>query len=120
MFATFFPFLKYNFLLCKMFLNFGTKIGFILPMILKPKLKIMFYALSFYVTKTVLVSPKWFWSDQIDLDLTLMIWSRPKWNGQDQGVAEGIEEGKGSQTHVDMNDQFQARPPVLQRSTARR
>ena len=37
-----------------------------------------------YVTKTVLVGPKWFWSDQIDLDLTLMIWSRPKWNGQDQ------------------------------------
>ena len=37
------------------------------------------YALSFYVTKTVLVSPKLFWSDQIDLDLTLMIWSRPKW-----------------------------------------
>ena len=36
------------------------------------------YALSFYVTKTVLVGPKWFWSDQIDLDLTLMIWSRPK------------------------------------------
>ena len=35
-------------------------------------------ALSFYVTKTVLVGPKWFWSDQIDLDLTLMIWSRPK------------------------------------------
>ena len=32
---------------------------------------------------------------------------------QRQGVAEGIEEGKGSQTHVDMNDQFQARPPVL-------
>ena len=32
-------------------------------------------ALSFYVTKTVLVGPKWFWSDQIDLDLTIMIWS---------------------------------------------
>ena len=31
------------------------------------------YALSFYVTKTVLVGPKWFWSDQIDLDLTIMI-----------------------------------------------
>ena len=36
------------------------------------------YALSFYVTKTVLVGPKWFWSHQIDLDLTIMIWSRPK------------------------------------------
>ena len=36
------------------------------------------YALSFYGTKTVLVGPKWFWSDQIDLDLTIMIWSRPK------------------------------------------
>jgi hypothetical protein len=36
------------------------------------------YALSFYVTKTVLVGPKWFWSDQIDLDLTMMIWSQPK------------------------------------------
>ena len=42
------------------------------------------YAWSFYVTKTVLVGPKWFWSDQIDLDLTIMIWSRPKWNGHDQ------------------------------------
>ena len=36
------------------------------------------YALSFYVTKTVLVGPKWFWSEQIDLDLTIIIWSRPK------------------------------------------
>ena len=35
---------------------------------------IVIYALSFYVTKTVLVGPKWFWSDQIDLDLTIMIW----------------------------------------------
>ena len=42
------------------------------------------YALFFYVTKTVLVGPKWFWSDQIDLDLTLMIWSWPKWNVQEQ------------------------------------
>ena len=25
-----------------------------------------------------LVPPKWFWSDQIDLDLTIMIWSRPR------------------------------------------
>ena len=41
-------------------------------------------ALSFYVTKTVLVGPKWFWSDQIDLDLTIMIWSWPKWNEQNQ------------------------------------
>ena len=40
--------------------------------------KKMTNALSFYVTKTVLVGPKWFWSDQIDLDLTIMIWSRPK------------------------------------------
>jgi hypothetical protein len=35
-------------------------------------------ALSFYVTNKVMVGPKWFWSDQIDLDLTIMIWSRPK------------------------------------------
>ena len=34
-------------------------------------------ALSFYLTKTVLVGPKWFWSDQIDLDLTIIIWSWP-------------------------------------------
>jgi len=27
----------------------------------------LIYALSFYVTITVLVGPKWFWSDQIDL-----------------------------------------------------
>ena len=33
------------------------------------------HALSFFVSKTVLVGPKWFWSDQIDLDLTIMIWS---------------------------------------------
>ena len=38
----------------------------------------VFYALSFYVTKAVLVGPKWFWSDQIDMDLTIMIWSQPK------------------------------------------
>ena len=38
-------------------------------------------ALSFYVTKTVLVGPKLFWSEQIDLDLTIMIWSQPKWIG---------------------------------------
>ena len=44
----------------------------------------MINALSFYVTKTVLVGPKWLWSDQIDLDLTIMIWSQPKWNGHDQ------------------------------------
>ena len=31
-----------------------------------------------YVTKAVLVGPKWFWSDQTDLNLTIMIWSRPK------------------------------------------
>ena len=41
-------------------------------------------ALSFYVTKTVLVGPKWFWSDQIDLGLNIMIWSRPKWNGHNK------------------------------------
>ena len=41
-------------------------------------------ALSFYATKIILVSPKWFWSDQIDLDLTIMIWYWPKWNGRDQ------------------------------------
>ena len=41
-------------------------------------------ALSFYVTKTVFVGPKWFWSDQIDLVLTIMIWSQPKWNGHGQ------------------------------------
>ena len=34
--------------------------------------------LSFYATKTVLVGPEWFLPDQIDLDLTIMIWSRPK------------------------------------------
>ena len=31
-----------------------------------------------------LVGPKWFWSDQIDLDMTIMIWSQPKWNGDNQ------------------------------------
>ena len=41
-------------------------------------------ALSFYVTKTILVGPKWFWSDQVDLDLSIMIWSQSKWNGHDQ------------------------------------
>jgi hypothetical protein len=28
--------------------------------------------------------PKQFWSDQIDLDFTIMIWPRPKWNAQVQ------------------------------------
>ena len=57
----------------------------ILKNIVKPlNLELGFDALSFYVTKTVLVGPKRFWSDQIDFDLTLMIWSRPKWNGHDQ------------------------------------
>ena len=46
-------------------------------------------ALSFYVTKTVLVAPKWFWSDQIDLDLTIMILSRPKWNDYNQNELVG-------------------------------
>ena len=41
-------------------------------------------ALSFYVTKRVLVGPKWFWSYQIDLDLTKFIWSQPKWNGHNK------------------------------------
>ena len=41
-------------------------------------LQSIYDTLSFYVTKTVLVGSKWFWSDQIDLDLTIMIWSRPK------------------------------------------
>ena len=35
-------------------------------------------ALSFYVTKTVLVGPKRFWSDQIVLVTTKMKWSQPK------------------------------------------
>ena len=49
-------------------------------------------ALSFYVTKTVLVSPKWFWSDQIDLDptnsfwLKKPIWTRPIHFGHDQFI----------------------------------
>ena len=46
----------------------------------------LFYALSFYVTKTVLVGPKWFWSDRIDLVSTKMKWSRPEWIGQVQIV----------------------------------
>ena len=37
-------------------------------------------ALSFYATKTVLVNPKLFWCDQIDLDLAIMIWSGPNWD----------------------------------------
>ena len=41
-------------------------------------------AWSFYVTKTYLVGPKWFWSEQIDLDLTIMIWFQPKLNCLDQ------------------------------------
>ena len=40
--------------------------------------------LSFYVTKTVLVGPKWFWSDHNDLVMTKKKWSRPKWIGQVQ------------------------------------
>ena len=48
------------------------------------------YALSFYAIKTVLVGPKLFWSNQIDLDLTIMIWSRPNWNGHDQNEGPNV------------------------------
>ena len=41
-------------------------------------------ALSFYVTKTVLVWPSWFGLDHNDLVTTKMKWSPPKWNGHDQ------------------------------------
>ena len=47
-------------------------------------------ASSFYVIKTVLVGSKWFWSNQIDLDLTIMIWSRPNWNGHDQNEGPNV------------------------------
>ena len=46
--------------------------------------KLAVYALSFDMTKTVLVGPEWCGSDQIDLDLTIMIWSRPSGRGHDQ------------------------------------
>ena len=58
---------------------------------------ILTYALSFCVAKTVLVGPKWFWSDQIYLDLTIKIWSRPKWNGHDQNELVVIHFGIKSQ-----------------------
>ena len=45
---------------------------------LTSELKSFLITLSFYETKKNLVGPKWFWSDQIDLDLTIMIWSQPK------------------------------------------
>ena len=41
-------------------------------------MKVAVIYLSFYVTKTVLIGPKCVWSDQIYLDLTIMIWSQPK------------------------------------------
>ena len=63
------------------------------------------HALSFYVTKTVLVSPKWFWSDQIYLHLTIMIWSRPKWNGHDQIVIFWSNE-----SHLDLTNSFWSWP----------
>ena len=67
-------------------LNVSIKLGFAVPVPMKIGSKLAtfvfklihnedIYALSFYVTKTVLVSPKLFWSDQINLDLTIMIWS---------------------------------------------
>ena len=49
------------------------------------------YALSFYVTKTVLVGPKWFWSklwfilvENHNFDLTNSFWSWPNHHGQAQ------------------------------------
>ena len=38
------------------------------------------YALSFYVTETVLVWPNWFVPDHNDLVTTKMNWSGPNWN----------------------------------------
>ena len=71
------------------------------------------YALSFYVTKTVLVGPKWFWSDPIDLGLTRhndlvttkMKWSQPKWIGQVQIVIFYQNE-----SHLDLTNSFRSWP----------
>ena len=70
------------------------------------------YALSFYVTKTVLVGPKCFWSDQIDLDLTIMIWSRPKWNGHDQNelVRSKLWFAKVKNHNLDLTNSFWSWP----------
>ena len=48
------------------------------------RIKIVWITISNSLMPCPSMWPKQFWSDQIDLDLTLMIWSRPKWNGQDQ------------------------------------
>ena len=63
------------------------------------------YALSFYVTKTVLVGPNWFGLDHNDLVSTKMKWSRPKWIGQVQIVIFYQNE-----SHLDLTNSFWSWP----------
>ena len=65
-------------------------------------------ALSFYATKTVLAGPKWFWSNQIDLDLAIMIWSWPKQNGRDQNELAQIVWVENHD--LDLTNSFWSRP----------
>ena len=57
------------------------------------------------------------------------VWEGMKWignkfynwrKGKDKELQKELKKARESQTHVDMNDQFQARLPVLQCSTAKR
>ena len=59
--------------------------------LLKDKASVIFMLLDFLPTyestfpnALSFMWPKQFWSVQIDLNLTIMIWSRPKWIGQVQ------------------------------------
>jgi hypothetical protein len=40
--------------------------------------------------------------------------------GKDKELQKELKKARESQTHVDMKDRFQAKPPALQRSMARR
>ena len=73
-FATFIKPFFFPDLIFMTLLNVSIKLGFAVPV----PMKIGSNALSFYVSKTVLVGPKLIWSDQIDLDLTIIFLSQPK------------------------------------------
>ena len=57
------------------------------------------------------------------------VWEGMKWignayydwrKGKDKELQKELEKGRETQTHVDINNQIQARPPAVQRSMARR
>ena len=63
-------------------------------------------ALSFYVTKTVLVGPKWFWSDQFGLDLNNLVRTKMKWSGPKLIGRIQIVIFYQNESHLDLTNSF--------------